>query len=50
VERDLASELGPGADPDVQKAPADIQRMSRENPQPRGFDLVKEIRKMRDSR
>jgi len=50
VERDLASELGPGADPDVQKALADIQRMSRENPQPRGFDLVKEIRKMRDSR
>lgn len=50
VERDLDSELGPGADPEVRQALADMQRMFRENPPPPDFDWTKAIRKMRDSR
>ena len=50
VARDLDSELGPGADPDVQKALADMQRLFRENPPPPDFDWTRAIRKMRDAR
>jgi hypothetical protein len=48
--RDVEQATGPGADPDVRKALAEIDRLVRENPPPPGFDWTAEIRKMRDSR
>jgi metal-responsive CopG/Arc/MetJ family transcriptional regulator len=50
VERDLGTEAGPGRDPTVRRALAEIDRLTSENPVPPGFDLTESIRKMRDSR
>jgi len=50
AERDLGAETGPGRDPAVQRALADIDRLVKRNPPPSGFDLTESIRKMRDSR
>jgi hypothetical protein len=50
VERDLGTEMGPGRDPAVRRALAEIDRLVGENPAPRGFDPTESIRKMRDSR
>lgn len=40
---------GPGRDPDVRKALADIDRLVRENPPRVDFDLTAAIRMMRDT-
>lgn len=50
VARDIGAGSGPGRDPSVRKALADIDRMVRENPPPPGFDVTAVIRKMRDTR
>lgn len=50
VEHDLGTEWGPGRDPAVRRALADIDQLVSRNPQPPGFDLTESIRKMRDSR
>jgi hypothetical protein len=50
VERDLETTVGPGADPDVRKALAEIQRIFQENPPPPDFDWTDAIRRMRDGR
>ena len=48
--RDGETGSGPGRDPEVRRALADIDRLFRENPPPPGFDWTDVIRKMRDSR
>ncbi len=48
VERDLGTEAGPGSDPAVRRALANIDRLFAENPTP--GDPTEIIRKMRDSR
>ena len=50
VERVLGSGVGPGADPDVRRAMADMHRLVAKNPPPADFDVVETIRKMRDTR
>jgi hypothetical protein len=50
VERDLGTEAGPGRDPAVRRALAEIDRLVTENPAPARFDPADAIRKMRDSR
>jgi len=50
AERDLGADAGPGRDPTVQRALADIDRLVKRNPPPSGLDLTGSIRKMRDSR
>jgi hypothetical protein len=50
VARDLETAIGPGRDPEVHKALADIDRLFGENPPPPGLDLTAVIRKMRDTR
>jgi len=50
AERDLGAEFGPGRDPAVHRALANIDRIVKRNPPPRGFDPTASIRKMRDSR
>ena len=48
--RDAEAGTGPGHDPEVRKAFADIDRLFRENPPPPSFDWTAAIRKMRDTR
>jgi hypothetical protein len=50
AERDMGTAAGPGRDPAVRRALADIDRLVKRNPPPSGFDLTKSIRKIRDSR
>jgi hypothetical protein len=50
IAREVGAGTGPGRDPSVRKALADIDRLVRENPPPPGFDLTKVIRTMRDTR
>jgi len=50
AERDLGAESGPGREPAVHRALADIDRLVKRNPPARGFDLTESVRKMRDSR
>ena len=50
VARDIENAVGPGRDPEVRRALADIDRLFGENPPPQGLDLTAVIRKMRDSR
>jgi hypothetical protein len=50
VERDLGADSGPGRDPAVRRALADIDQLARLNPPPARFDPTEAIRKMRDSR
>jgi hypothetical protein len=48
AERDLADRVGPGADPEVKAAIADLKQLFRENPT--WGDSTTIIRAMRDSR
>jgi len=48
AERDLADEVGPGADPEVRAALARARDLFKENPMPE--DPTVAIRKMRDER
>ena len=50
AERDLGAVSGPGREPAVRRALADIDRLVKRNPAPRGFDVTESVRKMRDSR
>jgi len=50
VERDLGTDLGPGRDPAVRRALAEIDRLASLNPPPPGFNPTVSMRKMRDSR
>lgn len=50
VAREMGAETGPGRDPAVRRALADIERLAKKNPPPLGFDLTETVRKMRDSR
>lgn len=50
VARDVGAETGPGRDPRVRKALADIDRLAKANPPPGGFNLTAAIRRMRDTR
>lgn len=46
--RDVGAEVGPGRDPKVRQALANLDRLFAENPHP--GDITEIIRKMRDSR
>ncbi len=46
--RDVGAEVGPGRDPKVRPALANLDRLFAENPHP--GDITEIIRKMRDSR
>jgi metal-responsive CopG/Arc/MetJ family transcriptional regulator len=48
AEKELGAERGPGRDPKVRQAVADLKRLFAENPTP--GDPTKIIRSMRDSR
>ena len=50
VARDIETAIGPGRDPEVRRALADIDRLFEENPPPPGFDVTAVLRKMRDTR
>jgi hypothetical protein len=50
VGREVGAATGPGRDPRVRKALADIDRLVRRNPPPAGFDVTAAIRRMRDTR
>ena len=55
VGREVGAGTGPGRDPRVRKALADIRsgnidRLVRRNPPPAGFDVTVAIRRMRDTR
>ena len=50
IGREVGAGTGPGRDPRVRKALADIDRLVRRNPPPAGFDITVAIRRMRDTR